>query len=64
MKTDIVNKTGVADIKSKISAARSRIRALKNETKSCMWFDDAGAMKVSDPKRLESLNSEIKRLGG
>ena len=54
----------ISDIESKISAARSRIRALKDETKSCMWFDGAGAMKISDPKRLEALNSEIKRLEG
>ena len=27
-------------------------------------FDEAGAMKVSDTKRLEALNSEIKRLEG
>jgi len=29
-----------------------------------MWFDEAGAMKISDPKRQEGLNSEIKRLEG
>jgi len=29
-----------------------------------MWFDGTGAMKVSDPNRLEALNSEIKRLEG
>ena len=29
-----------------------------------MWFDEAGAMKISDPKRLEALNSEIKWLEG
>jgi len=54
----------IADIESKISAAKSRIRALKDETKSCMWFDGAGAMKISDPKRQEALNTEINRLEG
>jgi len=29
-----------------------------------MWFDGAGAMKISAPKRLVALNSEIKRLEG
>ena len=52
----------IAEIESKIYAARSRIQALKNETKDCMWFNEAGTMKISKLKRLEALNSEIKRL--
>ena len=52
----------LANNDSKTSAARSRIRALKDGTKGCMWFNEAGAMKISKPKRLEALNSEIKRL--
>jgi len=52
----------IADIEKQIRACRSRIPALRAETRSCMSFGPAGEMEVSDPQRLKALNDEIERL--